>query len=146
MKVHFSRLVDYTPVWNGNRDLPEAEQCKCKLKPMETDDLINLMDQLQSAAGGEVDRESLTALAESGNISRMKEMLEACGDLIPKYTEIEGLEDVSGPVSPEDLVKYPYYMELSAEILGELANISMPSEVEEKNSEPQPGTQSTPTQ
>jgi len=144
MKVSFSRLVSYTPEWNDNAEAPEAEQVKVKLKPLEVADLIVLMDSMSAAGGGQVDPESLTAMADPNNLDQMKHLLEACGEMIPKYCVIEGLEDEAGPVTAEDLVKFPFYMELSAELLGKLAEISMPTEVEEKNSAPQPDTASTP--
>lgn len=133
MKVGFSREVSYTPTWKGNDELPKKEQITALLKPLEMEDLIQLMDSLQSMSGGAVDPESLTADNITSNIDSVKALLSTCGHLIPNNTSIEGLEDESGPVTSEDLVKFPYYMELSAELLTELGNISMPSEVEEKN-------------
>jgi len=146
MKVSFSRSVAYVPEWNDNHEAAEADQVKVQLKPLEVSDLIVLMDSMSAAAVGKADPATLVALDDVNNLEQMKHLLGACGDLIPKYCVIEGLEDEGGPVSAEDLVKFPFYMELSAELLGQLAAISMPNEVEEKNSEPQPDTVSTPTQ
>lgn len=133
MKVSFSREVAYTPTWKGNNELPEEEQCKATLKPLEMEDLIKLMDSLQSASGGSVDPEALVATEGTQQIAQVKELISACGHLIPKYTKIEGLSDESGTVTSDDIVKFPYYMELTAELLTELGSISMPNEVEEKN-------------
>ena len=133
MKVAFSREVKFTPKWNDNETLPENEQVKVLLRPLEMGDLVTLMDSLQTLSGGEIDPESLTAMGDTKNIDQVKMLLEACGHLIPKNTTIDNLEDASGPVTSKDVVKYPYYMELTAELLTELAGISMPTEVEEKN-------------
>ena len=144
MKVQFSREVEFTPSWNGNKHLPDDEKIIVTLKPLEMEDLIKLMDTLQEASGGEIDRESLTAVSGQ-NIGGIRLLITACGDLIPRYCEIDGLEDDSGPVLTKEIVKFPYYMELCAEILSELAEVSMPNEVEEKNLEPQPDIPSTTT-
>ena len=133
MKVGFSREVNYTPIWKGNDKLPKKDQVKAVLKPLDMEDLIQLMDSLQTMSGGAVDPETLTAGDITSNIDSVKALLSTCGHLIPKNTSVTGLEDESGPVTSEDLVKYPYYMELSAELLTELGNISMPNETEEKN-------------
>ena len=138
MKVAFSRAVDYTPEWRGNRDLPEQERCKIILKPLEMADLVLLMDKLQEASGGTVDQESLTALAEATTTEQIRGLIDTCGELVPTHCEVINLEDASGNISAEDIVRFPFYMELTAELLSELANISMPNEEEEKNSEPQP--------
>lgn len=145
MKVSFSREVSYIPTWNGNDKLPKEEQITVLLKPLHTGDLITLMDTMQSSTGGKVDQESLTALGEN-NVNQLAELIDACGNLIPKHCTINNLEDETGPVTAENIVQFPYYMELSAELLAQLGDISMPNEVEEGNSEPQPVTAPTTTQ
>lgn len=145
MKVQFSREVMYYPEWNGNLDLPENERVLVKLHPLKMGDLVSLMDVLQEASIGTVDPQSLTAL-DGRDVGELKQLVEACGDLIPKYAVVENLEDDTGPVNQDTLVNFPYFMELSAEILAKLAEVSMPTEVEEKNSEPQPDTAPITTQ
>ena len=125
MKVKFSRSITFVPEWNGNKDLPETQQVKVVMKALEMDDLMKLIDQLQH-------------VNQDDSNSKLKELLGTCGNLIPKYCEVLNLQDDTGEVTADLLVKYPWYLPLSVELLQELASISMPNEVEEKNSKEQP--------
>ena len=146
MKVKFSRSVDYIPEWNGNRELPDSDQVKTKLRPLEMHDLIKLMDNLQSAAVGVPDPASQVASDLPKNMGQIKSLVETCGDLIPKYCDITGLEDGSGPVTSTDLTRFTWYLALAAELLSELGSISMPNEAEEKNLKTQPDSHNLPIQ
>ncbi len=127
MKVKFSLITDFTPEWNGNRELPEAEQCKVTLKTLESMDLLELADALErQGIEGEVDTSTMTS-------KDIKSLLKETGRLLPKYVTIEGIEGDDGPVTLEQIVTYPDFMELAVELLMQLANISQPTEDDIKN-------------
>jgi hypothetical protein len=125
MKRTFSRTVTFTPEWEGNRALPEAEQIKATIKPLVVDDLMHLMDALGSLPKQEGGALDTPALAKA---------LSECKDIIPKYVTVSNLEDADGPVSLEDITRYPAYLTLAVELLMEAARVSMPSESAEGNS------------
>lgn len=127
MKVKFSLLTPYVPEWNGNRELPEAEQCKASLKTLESMDLLELADALErQSLEGEVDTTTMTA-------ADIKSLLSETGRLLPKYVEVSGIEGDDGTITVEQIVKYPDFMELAVELLMQLANISQPAEEDIKN-------------
>lgn len=137
MKVKFSRLQKFVPAWNDNNELPEEEQFHVELKPMGLEDLIALMADIQSANGGEINAETLQ---ESGgglnigkNIAKFQELLNSTEHLFGKYVTVHNLEDESGPVTADDVMKVPFYLELGLEILMQLAAVSTPNKAEEKN-------------
>lgn len=122
MKVKFSLVTEYIPEWNENRELPEAEQCKASLKTLESMDLLELADALErQGVDGEVDSTKMTA-------TDIKSLLSETGRLLPKYVSIEGIEGDDGPITIEQVVTYPDFMQLAVELLMELANISQPTE------------------
>lgn len=127
MRVKFSLITDFTPEWNGNRDLPEAEQVKATLKTLESMDLLELADALErQGLEGEVDTAKMTS-------KDIKSLLLETGRLLPKYVTIEGIEGDDGPITLEQIVTYPDFMELAVELLMQLANISQPTEDDVKN-------------
>jgi hypothetical protein len=121
MKVNFTQATPYTPKWRKNNELPVEEQFQTVLKPLDTDDLLLLMDAIGNDPQAKVDME------------RMKKMLKEIGHLIPKYVTITNLEDGSGPVTNEHLIKFPFYMDLAAELVMQLAVVSMPTDADVKN-------------
>ena len=141
MKVNFSKQQEYIPTWRENRNLPEEEQIKVVLKPLQMGDLVVLIDGLQKAGAGNVDPESLTSDG-SNKLQNIKQLVEDAGELVPKYCEVYNLlgEDDT-PIQTKEIVQFPFYLELVAELLTELASISMPNEREVKNSKMQPGSQ-----
>jgi len=127
MKASFTRSVQYVPTWNGNHQLPKKEQFTATLKPLNMADLLMLMDALQGLGVQNPDD------LKNTNVEKFKGLMEQAGTLIPKYIEVSNLEDESGPVTAETLVEFPYYLELAAELLTQLASISLPDKDEEKN-------------
>lgn len=130
MKAKFSRSTKYVPAWDENDTLHPSEQMFVILKPLDMDDLIILMDAVQSTgikAGDDGVEVKLT------DISQMKGVIESTKTIFPKYVEVHNLDDESGPVSIDDLVSLPFYLTLSSEILGKLLEVSMPNEAERKN-------------
>ncbi len=127
MKVKFSLSSDFTPEWNKNKELPEGEQCKAVLRTLESMDLLELADALErQGLEGEVD----TSTMSTANI---RSLLSETGRLLPKYVEITGIEGDEGPITLEQIVTYPDFMELAVELLMQLANISQPTEDDVKN-------------
>lgn len=122
MKVQFSLAREYTPEWNGNRELPEDEQVKATLKTLESMDLLELADALErQGVDGEVDSTKMTA-------KDIKALLTETGRLLPKYVEVTGIEGDDGPITMHQIIAYPDFMELAVELLMQLANISQPTE------------------
>lgn len=130
MKANFCRSVKYVPAWNKNNELPEAEQMHVMLKPLNMGDLLDLMDAIQVIQG--IDPQDTNSLKKV-NAEAFRKMMDSAGHLLPKYAEVHNLEDESGPVDTATLMSFPYYLELAAEILTQLASVSMPSEDDEKN-------------
>lgn len=127
MKVSFSLTSEYTPSWNKNKELPEAEQAKATLKTLESMDLLELADALErQGVSGEVDTEKMTP-------ADIKALLGETGRLLPKYVTVTGIEGDDGPITVEQITTYPDFMELAVELLMELANISQPTEDDLKN-------------
>jgi len=127
MKVSFSLTSEFIPEWNKNRELPEAEQCKATLKTLESMDLLELADALE--------RQGLEGTVDTATMSSkdIKALLSETGRLLPKYVTIEGIEGDDGPITLEQVVTYPDFMELAVELLMQLANISQPTEDDIKN-------------
>ena len=130
MKVNFSSEHTFVPTWNKNDKLPKEEQITCKLKPLIMGDLLELVDSIQ---GAQAENKNKKLKKDEVSAAGIRTMVTACGHLLPKYATISNLEQADGPVKIEDLTMYTYYLELAAEILGELAKISMPGEGDEKN-------------
>jgi hypothetical protein len=138
MKLKFSKNVLFIPAWEGNLELHPSEQISMRLKPVEFEDLMLIMD----AMGGS---KVMEAYKEDGVDGAQKmldatALLKAVKGIIPKYTsELTNLNGEEGPLTINDIVVYPNFMGLAIEIIMKLTNISMSSEETEKNSEGQPG-------
>lgn len=138
MEVKFSKKVPYTPVYNNNRELEKKKQIKTFIQPLTMDDLLTLMDAIQTVedkgAEGGIDK---TTIME--NMEGFKELVEQVGEFLPKYCEVNNLTSEDGEVfTVEDVIKYPYFLELASELLTEMATVSMPDEEEIKNSQTPP--------
>jgi hypothetical protein len=130
MKVAFSREVVYVPEWNGNRDLPPNEQFSCTLTPLEMNDLFVVVDALSEVGAKAGTEDNLGALE---NIAGIKTLVQNVGHILPKYVKVEGIEDDTGPITIDEILKYPVYMNLMGELIAQLSNISMPNEEEVGN-------------
>lgn len=132
MRVKFSKSVEYIPEWKKNRDLPEAEQVRVTIKPMKMQDLMVLLDDLQrAAADGQL---AVTDAEAPSNVVKIKELLKSSGHLLPRYATVHNLFNGDDePVGIEDVVDYPHFMGLAAEVLSYLAARAMPNEEERKN-------------
>lgn len=122
MKVKFSADSVIIPEWQNNRKQPEAEQVKVRLKSLNTQNLMIVLDAIQG---------------EEGKSNRATQLLALTG-VLREHATIENLEDDDGPVDVLRALNVPFYMGLCGEIVTGLANASMPNETDEKNSETQP--------
>ena len=133
MQISFSREHVYAPEWNGNNDLPEAEQFTATLKILDVGDLLVLLDAF-SKAGVEVKVE-----VNDVGTNELRPILETVGHLLPKYVTVKNLRNKESDIDIDvaQIVEFPYFMSLSVELLMKLAEVSTPSETDEKNlSEP----------
>lgn len=128
MKIAFSLKRPFVPEFNGNRDLPEADQIKCVLTTLDNFDLLELGDAFNRAGmtDGEIDTSQITT--EQARI-----LLDATVTIIPKYTELTGLEGDDGPLTIEQIVRFPDFQLLATELLVELARISAPTDADRGN-------------
>lgn len=129
MKVNFTTTAEFVPEFNGNRELPEAEQIKMKLTSLEMGENLHLVATLQAATGKtQVEKGDL-------DVDRQLALIKACGTYIPGHvSEITGNENFT----VADIVKWMPFAPLAAEILFQLVEISSPNEVDVKNLKPQP--------
>ena len=133
MQISFSREHVYAPEWNGNNDRPEAEQFTATLKILDVGDLLVLLDAF-SKAGVEVKVE-----VNDVGTNELRPILETVGHLLPKYVTVKNLRNKESDIDIDvaQIVEFPYFMSLSVELLMKLAEVSTPSETDEKNlSEP----------
>lgn len=129
MQLNFSKITMFTPEWNGNKELPTADQVKVKITVCEMGKLLQAVDAFKEAGAGEtmIDTESLDQ-------DSIKGLVEATADLLPAHIEIQNLKDEGGnELTGDDVVKYGALFALAAEILAELIRVSTPSEEDEKN-------------
>lgn len=136
MKAKFSKRIKYIPEFDGNRQLPEAEQIVSYLMPLKVNDLLSLMDNLQS-----VKLEN-----PSSETKELKDLIDNCGELLPRYCELTNLTDADGEaLTAKDITEYPYFLGLSGELLSQMAAVSMPDDEEVGNSNAQPGSPDQPS-
>lgn len=128
MKVNFSQKVKYIPTWRGNDKLPEAEQITAELTVLSMGSLMEVLDAFTRAGlGGKVNPEELSS-------EQVKPVLEQFGDLLPKHIVISNLTDNDGaPLSIDQVVGYPFFLNLSMELLMKLTDISSPTDEDAKN-------------
>lgn len=130
MRVKLSRPQTYTPEFNDNKQLPEHEQIKAELKPMDMGDFLDLADYFQQVGQGQtqVDTSKLSVAA-------MKSLILNAGRLLPKYVTVTGLiNDASGePLTINEVATQPPFIPLAVELLGKLSEVSAPTETDAKN-------------
>ena len=133
MQISFSREHVYVPIWNNNNKLPEGEQFSATLKILDIGDLLFLLDSFNEA--GVQGTVEVTAVG----VSQLRPILKTVGHLLPKYVTIKNLRNKESNIDVDiaQIVEFPYFMSLSVELLMKLAEVSTPSETDEKNlSEP----------
>lgn len=129
MKIDFSSSVPYVPEWRGNQKLPPKEQVKCDLEVLQLGDLMSLVDAFSQAGLAS------NAKPEEIETGQMNPILDKFAVILPNHVKnLKGLYDASGKaVAVEDIIKYPVFLNLGVELLMKLAEISSPSDDDEKN-------------
>lgn len=129
MQISFSREHVYAPEWNENDKLPEAEQFTAILKILDVGDLLFLLDAFSNAGV-----EGKVEVSDVGT-AQLRPILETVGHLLPKYVTIRNLRNKESDTDIDigNIVEFPYFMSLSVELLMKLAEVSTPSETDEKN-------------
>jgi hypothetical protein len=129
MQIKFSKSVEYVPTFNGNLNLPPEQQIKAKLTVLALGDFMKLAATLQQVSKGkdQIDTASMSVV-------EMQPLLELAPDFLPRYVELSGLLDADGvPISSANVASYSFFLPLIAELLGQLASISMPNQADVKN-------------
>lgn len=137
MQITFSKTITYVPEWRDNDELPEDEQFQAELSVMDVADLLFLLDHFSEAGlEGEVE----VADVET---KQLKPILEACGHLLPKYVVLSNLinTETETPITIEEVVNFPYFLNLSSELLMKLAEQSAPNDGDEGNSNAPPDSE-----
>lgn len=129
MKVKFSRVIDYIPEYNDNRKLSAPDQIKTKLTVLTLAELA-FVGEIIAKLGLDKEKGTLDAVKSSA----LKEMAADLAGILTAHVTLSGLEDETGPVEVAQLASLAPYMQLSLELLVELANISAPGETDVKNS------------
>ncbi len=127
MKITFSKTVTYTPEWRNNN--ASDDPFTAELSLMNVEDLLFLLDHFSEAGV-----EGETEVADVG-VDQLKPILEACGHLLPKYVTITNLlnAETHSPITISEVVEFPFFLNLSAELLMKLAEQSSPNDDDEKN-------------
>lgn len=140
MQISFSKTQTYTPEWRGNDKLVEGERFTVTMTLLNVGDLMVLLDAF-SAAGieGEVDQDTLST-------AQLKPIIESNGNLLPKYIKVNNLKnsDDGSEIDIQAVVEYPFFLNLAAELLMKLAEISSPSDEDSGNSDAPPASDQTP--
>lgn len=128
-KVKFSREVKFTPTWDGNAELPVDERFTVTLKVAPMEALLSMVSDMQEigmSKDGVIDTEKLGK-------SSTQAILDTINELLPSYATVNDLEADDGPVTIGDVCSYGTFLPLAAEILAKLAEISSPTEADQKN-------------
>jgi hypothetical protein len=123
MKIEFSRSREYVPEFNGNKELPEEEQLKATISVMRLSDLLDLGDTFKEADFEEGDMKNMT-------LDQMKVLVKGAGQYVPKYVKLSGNDGFA----LDDVVQFPQFLSLAAELLFTLLSYSQPTTADVKNS------------
>ena len=127
MKVDFQDTVVVTPEWGGNKDLPEAEQFTVEMKPLTTEDLLNLLDVLSAMdlEGSDMANASMEQAAS---------IIKSTQDLIPRYCTLQNLFNPSGAaLSIDTVINDSRYMMLAVELFTSIMEVSQLGDEDEGN-------------
>lgn len=126
MKVNFTKALNYAPEWEGNSKLPADQQFHVILKPVLYSDMLKI-------------REAFRESKKEGENADPQVIFDVAQSILPRYVTVNGLEDNDGPVTIQDVAIYPMYLGLTMELLFKLSTLSMPTDGDEKNSQPPQG-------
>jgi len=140
MQISFSHEHVYTPEWRGNVKLPEGERFTVTLKVMNVENLMFLLDAFSEAGiEGDVELDELKT-------DQLKPIIKTVGHLLPIYASINNLKnsDTGTDIVIADVVEYPYFLNLAAELLMRLAEVSTPNDDDVGNSNAPLDSEATP--
>ena len=122
MKVAWSKEVEYTPDWNANKALPEAEQIKVKMTIFTLGELLAIREELKGVGfeGGDTARLTGTQIEGIAKIG---------GKYLPAHITLIG--DANFTV--QDAVTYSQFFGFVVEILFHLIASSAPKADDVKN-------------
>lgn len=123
MKVAFSKEKKYVPDFNGNKELPEAEQLVAYIKPLKSGEVIDLTDVLKEAGFEKGDSKQMSS-------HQMKTVVQQAGHYLPTYVRLEGNDGFT----IQDVADYTPFLALATELLFVLMNFSSPNQDDVKNS------------
>ena len=121
MKVSgFSKVQPFTPEFNGNRELAEAERLMCKLTVLTLNELIDVQDTLAKAQ----------AEGEKPTSDQIKSLIALNGPLLAEHVEfVQGNDGYT----VQDVTEYAHFFNLALELLKQLNKVSQPTELDVKN-------------
>lgn len=127
MKIEFSKSIAYTPKWNDNLKLADADQLKATLTPMPLGVLLSCTEALSQ---NNVTKDELTTDGiNKSNVEKMRGSIDAIAEYLPKYVELQGAEGFT----IQDVVGYARFGGLANELIGQLVTISSPNATDVKN-------------
>lgn len=140
MQITFSNKQTYTPEWRDNDKLVEGERFTVTLTLLNVEDLMFLLDAFSEAGiEGEVDQNSL-------GTEQLKPIIKTNGHLLPKYIVINNLTNSENgeAITIQHVVEFPFFLNLAAELLMKLAEVSSPSDEDSKNLDAPLASEQTP--
>lgn len=123
MKAGFSLTKRYVPTFKGNDKLSAAEQMVAVLSMPEVGEVFQILDRLQAGGFESGDEKKLT-------MTQAISLVTEAGHLVPKYVKLENAEDFT----IDDVVKFPPFFQLAAELMFALVDFAQPDEDDTKNS------------
>jgi len=130
MKLDFDLETTFTPEWNGNKDLPAADQFTVTVSDMSVADMLIVVDAMASIQDVQADIDTGKVPAD-----QMKAVLTAASEIMPRYCTVHNLNRRDGsPVTVEEVAGHSRYLGLLMEIFGAMVNTSNVSEDDAGNS------------
>lgn len=119
----FSKEQNFTPAWNDNGTLPEANQLKTKLTIFNMGELLDVIDVIKSVGFDKGTENQMTP-------DQMRIVLSVSGAHLTKHVSfVSGNENFD----MTDVVSFSQFFALAIELLFQLVNISSPSDQDVKN-------------
>lgn len=141
MRTTFSRARKITPVWNGNKELPENEQIAFEYTALEygewnqTSELMRraIQRNIKLAEAAASDPNSIDMESDDG-----KQLIEVFKNLLPKNVKSVGAPLLAAvgddkPVTMMEIATLQPFVTLAIELLATLMVVSAPSELDAKN-------------
>lgn len=139
MQISFSHTHNYVPEWRGNNTLPAGEQFSVTLTVMNVSNLMFLIDSFSEAG--------IDGKVEVGDFGsdQLKPLVEKIGHLLPEHAEVVNLKnsETATDITIKEVVEYPYFLNLSVELLMKLSELSTPNDDDVGNSNAPPDSEAS---